>query len=119
MPLPSKADFPVQGLMSIIGGRWKCVIIYKLLERMHRYGELRRELAPISEKMLMQQLRELETDGIVHRKVFQEIPPRVEYSLTRHGLTLKSVLDPLCEWSRKHMARRELEQRSKQKDKLF
>ena len=94
--------------MSVIGGRWKCVIIYKLLECTHRYGELRRELAPISEKILIQQLRELEADGIVHRKVFQEIPPKVEYSLTRHGATLKAVLEPLCDWSRKHMARREL-----------
>ncbi len=93
--------------MSVIGGRWKCVIVYKLLERTHRYGELRRALAPISEKMLIQQLRELEADEIVHRKVFPEIPPRVEYSLTRHGLTLRSVLEPLCDWSRKHMARRE------------
>ena len=103
----TKAEFPVQGLMSIIGGRWKCVVIYKLLERPHRYGELRRALAPISEKMLIQQLRELEADEIVHRKAFPEIPPRVEYSLTRHGLTLKAVLEPLCDWSRKHMRRRE------------
>lgn len=83
------------------------MIIYKLLDRTHRFGELRRELAPISEKILIQQLRELEADGIVHRKVFQEIPPKVEYSLTRHGATLKAVLEPLCDWSRKHMARRE------------
>ena len=100
-----QAEFPVQGLMAIIGGRWKCVIIYRLLEKPHRYGELRRALTPISEKMLISQLRELEAEKIVRRKVFAEIPPRVEYSLTRYGLTLKSVLDPLCEWSRKHMAR--------------
>lgn len=91
--------------MSIIGGRWKCAIIYTLLERTHRYGELRRALAPISEKMLIHQLRELEADDIVHRRVFPEIPPKVEYSLTEHGLTLRSVLEPLCDWSRKHMAR--------------
>lgn len=102
----TKDSFPVQGLMAVIGGRWKCVIIYKLLERTHRYGELRRALAPISEKMLITQLRELEADEIVRRTAFAEIPPRVEYSLTKHGLTLRSVLDPLCEWSRKHSARR-------------
>lgn len=101
----SKHDFPVQGLLAVIGGRWKCVIIYALLERSHRYGELRRALAPISEKMLIKQLRDLEADGIVHRKAFPEIPPRVEYSLTRYGMTLKTVLEPLCAWSRKHMAR--------------
>lgn len=108
-----RTGFPVQGLMAVIGGRWKCVIIYTLLERTHRYGELRKALAPISEKMLIQQLRELEADGIVQRKVLQEIPPKVEYSLTWHGLTLKSVLEPLCDWSHKHMARRELDQQSK------
>ena len=107
----SAVDFPVQGLIAIIGGRWKCVIIYKLLERPHRYGELRRALAPISEKMLVAQLRELEADAIVRREAFPEVPPRVEYSLTRYGLTLKAVLDPLCEWSRKHVARRGDEKR--------
>lgn len=108
----SEADFPVQGAMTVIGGRWKCPIIYKLLERPHRYGELRRALAPVSEKMLIQQLRELEADDIVHRELFPEVPPRVEYSLTEHGSTLRSVLEPLCEWSREHMARIELWQPS-------
>jgi DNA-binding HxlR family transcriptional regulator len=70
-----------------------------------RFGELRREVGGISEKMLAQQLREMEADGIVSRKDFHEVPPRVEYALTRFGVSLCEALRPLCEWGGEHMKR--------------
>ena len=70
-----------------------------------RFGELRRLVTGISEKMLIQQLREMEADGIVARKDFREIPPRVEYSLTAFGVSLSEALRPLCDWGREHMSR--------------
>ena len=70
-----------------------------------RFGELKRRVTGISEKMLIQALRELEMDGVVHREVFHEIPPRVEYSVTEFGATLNAALEPLCAWGEQHMER--------------
>ena len=70
-----------------------------------RFGELKRRVSGISEKMLIQSLRALEKDGVIHREVFHEIPPRVEYSVTEFGATLNAALEPLCSWGEQHMER--------------
>ncbi|HEY7544105.1 MAG TPA: winged helix-turn-helix transcriptional regulator [Blastocatellia bacterium] len=82
----------------MIGGRWKTPILYHLFQGEKRFSELRRRLKPITQKMLTQQLREMERDGLVHREVFPEVPPRVEYSLTPLGETLRPVIDAMCRW---------------------
>jgi DNA-binding HxlR family transcriptional regulator len=91
--------------LDVIGGKWKVLILWPLHPQPRRFGELRRLVPGISEKMLIQQLRQMEADGIVARKVFHEIPPKVEYSLTEFGVSLKEVLTPLCEWGSQHMQR--------------
>ena len=89
--------------IDLIGGKWKALILWELHGRVRRFGELRRGVVGISEKMLIQQLREMEADGLVHREAYHEIPPRVEYSLTEFGVSLNEVLLPLCEWGERHM----------------
>ncbi|GAB4578008.1 MAG: helix-turn-helix domain-containing protein [Anaerolineales bacterium] len=89
---------PVETGLELIGGRWKARILWKLHNRTMRYGELRRELAGITEKMLAQQLRELERDELVTRTMYHEMPPRVEYSLSAFGKTLSPMLESLAEW---------------------
>lgn len=84
--------------INIIGGKWKPIILHMLSAGTMRFGELNRNIPPVSQKMLTQQLRELEADGIVKRKVYAEVPPRVEYSLTDRGVTLKPILDDLYAW---------------------
>ena len=92
----------LEAALDIIGGKWKALILWELHGRTRRFGELRRAVVGISEKMLIQQLRELEADGLVHREAYPEIPPRVEYSLTEVGVSLNEVLEPLCEWGERH-----------------
>jgi DNA-binding HxlR family transcriptional regulator len=89
--------------IDVIGGKWKALILWELREGARRFGELRRGVVGISEKMLIQQLRELEADGLVHREAYHEIPPRVEYSLSELGSSLGDVLLPLCEWGERHL----------------
>jgi DNA-binding HxlR family transcriptional regulator len=94
---------PIEAVVGVIGGKWKCGILFNLLPGPRRFGELRRAMGPITEKMLIQQLRELEADGVVHRELFPEVPPKVEYSLTEHGQTLQEVLQALCTWGKRHL----------------
>lgn len=89
---------PVQAAVDIIGGKWKILIIYHLLAGTLRFGEIKRLIPGITQKMLTQQLRELEDESIVHRKVYPEVPPKVEYSLTRLGRSLEPVFTSLCQW---------------------
>ncbi|SDH57901.1 DNA-binding transcriptional regulator, HxlR family [Sinosporangium album] len=89
--------------MDVIGGKWKVLILWALGEHVSRFGELRRMLPGVTEKVLAAQLRELEVDGIVHREVYDEVPPRVEYSLTPRGVSLNEALVPLGEWGRRHI----------------
>jgi DNA-binding HxlR family transcriptional regulator len=89
---------PVEVPISLIGGRWKPIILWYLLGGPRRNGELRRLIQRISQKMLTQQLRELEADGLVSRRVYDHVPPKVVYSLTRQGRTLEPILRALCDW---------------------
>jgi DNA-binding HxlR family transcriptional regulator len=91
--------------LAVIGGKWKPIILWHLMPGPRRFGELRRLVTGISEKMLIQHLREMDADGIVARKDFEEIPSRVEYSLTPFGVSLANALRPLCDWGKEHMSR--------------
>jgi DNA-binding HxlR family transcriptional regulator len=96
----------IDAAMDVVGGKWKSLILWDLdTHGVRRFGELRRGLPGVSEKMLIQQLRELEEDGIVHREIYPEVPPRVEYSLTGHGKSLNAALAPLGAWGRDRIAR--------------
>ncbi|MEV8591555.1 winged helix-turn-helix transcriptional regulator [Streptomyces sp. NPDC052013] len=95
----------IDAAMDVIGGKWKVLILWALSVRACRFGELRRELPGITEKVLASHLRELEADGIVHREDHDEVPPRVEYSLTPEGAALNAALEPLGEWGRAHALR--------------
>src|SRR3982074_789526 len=86
----------------VLGGKWKPLILFHLAHGTRRYGELRRAVGSGSDKVLIQQLKELQADGIIDRVDFGEIPPKVEYSLTAFGRTLGKALAPLCEWGTKH-----------------
>lgn len=91
--------------LRVIAGKWKPLILYFLAQGgPTRYGELRRAVRDVSDKMLIQQLKELETDGLVKRTDYKEIPPRVDYSLTPLGLSLAEALVPLCTWGTENMA---------------
>lgn len=89
---------PVAATMGIIGGKWKPIILYLISHDVNRFGEMLRMIEGISKKMLTSQLRELEKDGIIHRKVYAEVPPRVEYSITEKGHTLRPLIIAMREW---------------------
>ena len=93
---------PVEATLELIGGKWKGVILYHLLEKTYRFGELKRVMPGITQRMLTKQLRELETDGIIHRKVYAQVPPKVEYSLTEVGESLRDVMMMMRDWGRNH-----------------
>ncbi|MBK8968909.1 MAG: helix-turn-helix transcriptional regulator [Lewinellaceae bacterium] len=86
---------PVEFALDRIGGTWKMPILWRLKDRVYRYGELKKAIAHISDKMLTSQLRELEADGLVHREVFAEVPPRTEYSITDKGRLAMPVVETL------------------------
>ncbi len=86
---------PVQTCLNFISDKWKILIIRDLMESTKRFNELKKSLAPITQKMLTQQLREMEADGLVHREVYPVVPPKVEYSLTALGLSLKPVIEAM------------------------
>jgi DNA-binding HxlR family transcriptional regulator len=105
-PVETKVyNCPVEAAIDVIGGKWKPLILWWLHHRTHRFAELRRLMPGITEKMLTQQLRELEADGIVHRRIYPTVPPKVEYSLTDYGRSLKRALQAICDWGRIHMER--------------
>lgn len=85
--------------LAVVGGKWRWLIIYKLSENgILRYGELKKVLPPITHKMLSQELKELESQKLIHREVYHQIPPKVEYSLTDKGQTLLPILDLMSKW---------------------
>lgn len=89
---------PVEVAVAVLGGSWKLTIVKNLLERPHRFGELRRAVGAVTPRVLTRQLRDLEADGLVSRTVFAEVPPRVEYALTDLGETLRPAVRWLDEW---------------------
>lgn len=95
---------PAERAIKVLGGRWKVFVLYYLFDGPRRLSELRRLIPGVSQKVLVQALRELEEHGIVHREVFAEVPPRVVYSATDLGLTLRPIVGSLCEWGRLHAA---------------
>ena len=90
--------------LRVIAGKWKPLILYFLLQGPNRYGELKRAVRGVSDKMLIQQLKELEADGVVVRTDYQEVPPRVDYALTPLGRGLAQALEPLCNWGAANIA---------------
>lgn len=96
-------ECPIEGAMDIIGGKWKGSILYRLSGGTKRFGELQRLLKKITQRTLTQQLRDLERDGMVSRRVYAEVPPRVEYSLTERGRSLEPVLSLLLSWGEEHV----------------
>ena len=93
---------PVEAALELIGGKWKGVILFHLLEGTQRFGELKKQVGTVTQRMLTKQLRELETDGLVSRKVFAVVPPHVEYSLTQKGETLRPIIIALRDWGIEH-----------------
>ncbi|TQC70017.1 helix-turn-helix domain-containing protein (plasmid) [Pantoea dispersa] len=94
----------LEAALAVVGGKWKFLILWVLSNQgTKRFGEMRRAVTGISEKMLIQELKELELDGIIARKDFGEVPPRVEYSLTAQGIKLGEAIEPLCEWGTKNI----------------
>lgn len=95
---PNDEGCPVEFTLDVIGGKWKGVLLYHLINGPIRFNEFRRICPTITQRMLTLQLRELEEDGIVHREVYHQVPPKVEYSLTEFGKTLIPILLKLKEW---------------------
>ena len=94
----------ISTLQKLLGGKWKIEILYYIaVSDIHRFGQLRRQLGEITESSLTKQLRELERDGFLHREVYGEVPPRVEYSLTELGRSFAPVLDLMLQWSAEHL----------------
>ncbi len=96
---------PVTATMSVIGGKWKPIIMWAIGAGTRRFGEIRRMIPGITQKMLTQQLRELEVDGVIHREVYAVVPPRVDYSLTAYGRTLVPILKVMAQWGEAHRDR--------------
>ena len=96
----------IDAAMDVVSGKWKSLILWELNNYgTRRFGELRRGLVRVSEKMLIQQLREMEADGLIERKVYAEVPPKVEYTLTEHGRSLNEALRTLGEWGSERIER--------------
>ncbi|MCM3630254.1 winged helix-turn-helix transcriptional regulator [Paenibacillus glycanilyticus] len=100
---PKKYNISVEATLEVIGGKWKCVILCHLTHGKKRTSDFKRLMPSITQKMLTQQLRELEEDGIVNRIVYNQVPPKVEYELTPYGDSLRPILDSLCNWGERHI----------------
>lgn len=100
---------PVETTLLLIGNKWKVLILRDLLDGTKRFGELKRSIGSVSQKVLTQQLRAMEEDGLVHREVYAEVPPRVEYSLTELGESLKPILDAMLNWGMDYKEKRATE----------
>lgn len=93
---------PVETTLQLIGNKWKILIMRDLLTGTRRFGELKKSLNGVSQKVLTQNLRDMEENGLIFRKVYAEVPPKVEYSLTDLGLTMKSILDIMATWGNEY-----------------
>ena len=94
---------PVEATADLIGDKWKAVILYYLFQGPKRFNELRRLLPEVTQRMLTLQLRELEQDSIVHREIYKEVPPKVEYSLTEFGTSLGPIIVQMLDWGEQYM----------------
>lgn len=101
--IPPPFTCGLDAALAVIGGKWKPLILYHLAKSGLRYGELQRAVGSVTHKVLIQQLKQLEADGIVKRVDHGEIPPRVDYSLTKFGQSLATALAPLCQWGTDHV----------------
>jgi DNA-binding HxlR family transcriptional regulator len=100
--------------LAVIGGKWKPLILFHLAHDTRRYGDLKRAVNGVSDKMLIQHLKELQADGVIQRVDYQTIPPKVEYSLTKFGVGLANSLAPLCAWGTAHVRQVEKIMRGRQ-----
>ena len=109
-PLTNKnvQNCPVTATLGVIGGKWKLLILYLICSDVNRFGKMGMVLKDISKQMLTTQLRELEGDGIIERKIYPEIPPRVEYFLTEKGKALLPMIELMKDWGRKYVLEPEL-----------
>lgn len=101
---PTLPACPVETTLTLIGSKWKVLVLRDLLPGKKRFGELKKSIGSVSQKVLTAQLREMEADGLVARTVYAEVPPRVEYELTALGLTLRPILDSLWAWGENYKA---------------
>lgn len=103
-PKKFKYSWPIEATMDIIGGKWKPLVIYQLKDGTLRFNEIVSRVNPkITQRMLTKELREMEQDGLVNRKVYPQVPPKVEYSLTKKAESLIPILDQLCDWGSEHL----------------
>ena len=98
-------ECPVEITLQLIGDKWKVLILRDLLPGTKRFGELKKSIGNVSQKVLTAQLRDMERNGLVNRKVYPEVPPRVEYSLTELGRSLKPILDAMQSWGEEYKAK--------------
>ena len=101
------ADCPVEAALDLIGGKWKSMTIALLMQKTMRFSELQRALRTVTHRVLAAQLKDLEESGLIHREVFPEVPPRVEYSLTELGRTLQPLMAELQAWGEKYALHRQ------------
>ncbi len=97
----------IEATLEIIGGKWKALIVCHLISGTKRTSELQRSIPGISQKVLIQQLRELEQDGIIGRHVYSQMPPKVEYYITEYGITANDIINQMCTWGRTNIERRQ------------
>ncbi|OWR29005.1 transcriptional regulator [Saccharibacillus sp. O23] len=114
-----KYNISVEATLEVIGGKWKCVILCHLTHGKKRTSELKRLMPSITQKMLTQQLRELEEDGIINRITYNQVPPKVEYELSEYGWSLQSILDALCNWGMVHIERKYGDKESMLEDSIL
>lgn len=100
-----KYNIGVEATLEVIGGKWKCVILCHLTHGKKRTNELKKLMPNITQKMLTQQLRELEDDGVINRISYNQVPPKVEYELSEYGKSLHTILDSLCAWGESHITK--------------
>ena len=108
----------VKVTLDVMGGKWKPLIMFLLVDKTLRFSELQRSIVTITQKMLTEQLRELEKDGLISRKVYPQVPPKVEYSITSYGRTLLPVLETMHKWGKTHRANHEDAKSNKSKISL-
>ncbi len=102
------SNCPVETTLSLIGDKWKVMILRDLMDGTKRFGELKRSIGRISQKVLTTQLRDMEASGLLHRKVYAEVPPKVEYTLTKTGYSLRPVLDAMAQWGEAYISQEKI-----------